>query len=90
MVLTPAVEVKISMEAKRGDRIVVGSQQVGTPSREGEILEVIEGAVRVAYRVRWADGHESVFTPSVGSASILPSPSKAKGAGRARRTSPTG
>jgi hypothetical protein len=76
------------MEGKRGDRIIVGSRQVGTPSREGEILEVIEGAVRVAYRVRWADGHESVFTPSVGSASILPS--KAKSTGRRRRTSPTG
>jgi hypothetical protein len=74
------------MEGKRGDRIIVGSRQVGTPSREGEILEVIEGAVRVAYRVRWADGHESVFTPSVGSASIFPS--KAKSTGRRGRTSP--
>jgi hypothetical protein len=64
------------MEGKRGDRIIVESQQVGSPSREGEILEVIEGTVRVAYRVRWADGHESVFTPSVGSATITPSRAK--------------
>jgi len=70
------------MEGKRGDKIVVESEQVGTPGREGEILEVIEGTVRLAYRVRWADGHESVFTPSVGSARILPS--KARG----RRGSP--
>ncbi len=62
------------MEGKRGDKIVVESEQVGT--------EVIEGTVRLAYRVRWADGHESVFTPSVGSARILPS--KARG----RRGSP--
>lgn len=75
------------MEGKRGDRIIVGSRQVGTPSREGEILEVIEGAVRVAYRVRWTDGHESVFTPSVGSATI--SPSGAKSSSRRRRNSPT-
>jgi hypothetical protein len=75
----------MAVEAKKGDRITVESQQVGTPNREGEILEVIEGAIRVAYRVRWADGHESVFTPSVGSATISPS----KRAGR-RRASPAG
>ena len=64
------------LAGKRGDRIIVESEQVGTPSREGEVLEVIAGSVRVAYRVRWADGHESVFTPSVGSARILASKRK--------------
>jgi hypothetical protein len=72
------------MEGKRGDRIIVESRQVGTPSREGEILEVVEGGVRVAYRVRWADGHESLFTPSVGSARIAPSPAKAASRRRSR------
>jgi hypothetical protein len=72
------------MEGKRGDRIIVESRQVGTPSREGEILEVIEGNVRVAYRVRWADGHESLFTPSVGSARITPQEAKARTGGRRR------
>ena len=60
------------MQGKVGDRIVVESESVGTPIREGEVLEVIEGSVGVRYRVRWADGHESVFTPSVGSAKIQP------------------
>ena len=60
------------MAAKPGDRIVVESEQVGTPSREGEILEVMEGALRARYRVRWSDGHESMFTPSVGSARVVP------------------
>lgn len=64
------------MAGKRGDKIIVESEQVGTPTREGEILEVIAGSVGVAYRVRWVDGHESVFTPSVGSATILPSKRK--------------
>jgi hypothetical protein len=59
------------MQGKMGDRIVVESESVGTPAREGEILEVIAGSVSVRYRVRWADGHESVFTPSVGSARIV-------------------
>ncbi len=60
------------MQGKAGDRIVVESESVGTPTREGEVLEVIEGSVGVRYRIRWTDGHESVFTPSGGSAKILP------------------
>lgn len=60
------------MEAKVGDRIVVESETVGTPTREGEILEVMEGEVGVRFRVRWEDGHETVFTPSGGSARIVP------------------
>jgi hypothetical protein len=60
------------MSAKVGDRIVVESETVGTPSREGEILEVIEGDVGVRYRIRWEDGHESVLTPGGGAATILP------------------
>ncbi|HEY1331032.1 MAG TPA: DUF1918 domain-containing protein [Actinomycetota bacterium] len=57
---------------KAGDRIVVESESVGTPTREGEVLEIIEGSVSVRYRVRWSDGHESIFSPSVGSATIFP------------------
>jgi hypothetical protein len=64
------------MNAKAGDRIVVESEAVGQPVREGEILEVIEGEVSLRYRVRWADGHESTFTPGGGSARIFPSDSK--------------
>lgn len=60
------------MNAKVGDRIEVESETVGTPTREGEILEVIEGEVGVRYRIRWRDGHESVFTPSGGTARIIP------------------
>ena len=58
------------MRGAMGDRIVVESETVGQPAREGEILEVIEGAVGVRYRVRWSDGTETVFSPSGGSARI--------------------
>jgi len=58
------------VSAKKGDHIVVESEAVGTPTREGEILEVVVGSVSVRYRVRWSDGHESTFTPSGGSARI--------------------
>jgi Domain of unknown function (DUF1918) len=64
------------MAAKAGDRIEIESETVGTPTREGEILEVLQGEVSVRYRVRWQDGHESVLTPSGGTARIVPSTSK--------------
>lgn len=59
------------MTGKQGDRIIVESEQVGTPTREGEILEVMRGQVGIRYRIRWTDGHETVFTPSGGSARII-------------------
>ena len=51
------------MHAKTGDRIVVESAHVGQPRREGEVLEVVRGE-REHYRVRWEDGHESIYFPS--------------------------
>lgn len=60
------------MSAKAGDRIEIESETVGTPVREGEIVEVIQGAISVRYRIRWGDGHESVITPSGGTARIIP------------------
>lgn len=76
------------MTGKPGERIEVESEAVGQPTREGEILEVIQGEVGIRYRVRWSDGHESIFSPSGGAAKIVaavavakakPSPAKPKG-----------
>lgn len=61
-----------------GDRVIVESERIGRPAREGEILEVLGAGEGVHYRVRWEDGHESEFVPSAGSATII---HKAKGAG---------
>ena len=71
------------MNVKPGQWIVVESETVGTPTREGEILEIIQGQVSVRYRVRWADGHESIFSPSGGAAKVLGGP-----AGRAGSPGP--
>src|SRR5436190_3990514 len=58
--------------ARKGDLIVVNARRVGGPPREGEIIEVIEGELRVQYRVRWSDGHESLFAPGAGASRIEP------------------
>jgi hypothetical protein len=59
------------MIGKAGDRIVVESEQVGQAPREGEILAVDESPLGPQYRVRWADGHQSIFRPEAGSARII-------------------
>ena len=64
--------------ARKGDLIVVNPRQVGGPAREGEIIEVIEGDLRISYRVRWNDGHESLFAPGAGAARIEPAGEKRK------------
>jgi hypothetical protein len=53
------------------DLIVIDSPQVGSPPRDGEVLEVIHGEVSVSYRVRWADGQETLIAPKSGTARIV-------------------
>jgi Domain of unknown function (DUF1918) len=60
------------MEVKTGDRIAVEAEHVGEPEREGEVLEIIEGSISLTYRVRWQDGHETLFTPAAGAMRIVP------------------
>ena len=67
------------MVGKAGDRIVIESEKVGQPVREGEILEVTESPYGTNYRVRWSDGHESEIRPAGGSARIVPGTKKAVG-----------
>ena len=58
------------IRARRGDRILIDSPQVGSPPREGEVLKVIHGEVSVSYRVKWTDGHETLISPVAGTARI--------------------
>ena len=51
------------MHARTGDEIVVETTVLGSPSRRGKILEVTGEGDREHYRVRWDDGHESVYFP---------------------------
>jgi len=67
------------MDATVGDRIIVESERVGQPAREGTILAIEDSPGGRSFQVRWEDGHESSIRPSAGSARILPA------AGPARR-----
>jgi uncharacterized protein DUF1918 len=66
----------IGMVGKTRDRIIVESEKVGRPAREGEILEIIEASYGTRYRVSWDDGHESTLRPAAGSAKVIPAPKR--------------
>jgi hypothetical protein len=57
--------------ARPGDHIVVESEKVGRPAREGEILAIHESPLGTSYDVRWNDGHESSFRPAAGSVRVI-------------------
>lgn len=58
-------------KAQVGDRLVVESERVGAPPREGEVVEVLGAGDDVHYFVRWEDGHSSFFYPSGGSSTVV-------------------
>ncbi|MBI3647593.1 MAG: DUF1918 domain-containing protein [Actinobacteria bacterium] len=60
-----------AMPAQPGDLIVIDSPQVGSLPREGEVLEVVQGEVSVSYRVRWADGRQTLIAPTSGTARFI-------------------
>lgn len=51
------------MQAQVGDRLVVESNRVDSPRREGEILEVQGDDGGPPYLVRWSNGHEGLTYP---------------------------
>jgi Domain of unknown function (DUF1918) len=65
------------MEFKSGDRVQVESQSPQRPPRTGVVEEVVRGTANPRYRIRWDDGHESIYTPATGA--LQPDPSRRKG-----------
>ena len=59
------------MALQAGTRIEVESESTERPSRRGVIEEVVRGDPHARYRIRWDDGHESVYTPAAGALRVL-------------------
>jgi len=73
-------------EGSVGDRVLLESERVGQPAREGKILEVLGAGGGIHYRVRWLDGHESTVFPEAGSLTIIHMASKPRPRPHARRS----
>jgi hypothetical protein len=54
------------MQLKAGVRVEVESESTERPPRTGVIEEVLHEAPSGRYRIRWDDGHESIYTPAAG------------------------
>ena len=59
------------MALKAGTRVLVESESTERPSRSGVIEEVVRDDPHARYRIRWDDGHESIYTPAAGALRAL-------------------
>ena len=49
-----------------GRRVVAESESTDRRPRSGVIEELLRGDPSPRYRIRWDDGHESIYTPASG------------------------
>lgn len=54
------------MQPKAGDRVEVESESTERPPRTGVIEEVLRESPSQRLRIRWDDGHTSIYTPAAG------------------------
>ena len=54
------------MALKPGDHVEVEAESTERPPRGGVIEEVLREEPAPRYRIRWDDGHESIYTPAAG------------------------
>jgi hypothetical protein len=63
---------RCEMDLKTGDRVVAESESTERPPRHGVIEEVLQAGLSARYRIRWDDGHESIWTPAAGALQKAP------------------
>jgi hypothetical protein len=54
------------MEFKVGDRVIAESESTDRLPRRGTVEEVLNGQSSPRLRIRWDDGHETIYTPAAG------------------------
>jgi len=57
------------MKLEAGDRVRVESESTERTARTGVIEAVMSEEGSPRYRIRWDDGHESIYTPAAGAVS---------------------
>ena len=60
------------MALQVGDKVEEQARSTERASRTGVIEEVVRGDPSPRYRIRWDDGHESVYAPAAGSLHKVP------------------
>ncbi len=67
--------------AHAGDEIVITGHSVGDSSKMAVIVEVLGDPGHERFRVRWEDGHESIFFPGEDAIVRRPTRGRAKSPG---------
>jgi hypothetical protein len=49
-----------------GDHVLVEAETTGRAARRGVVEAVVRDDPFPRYRIRWDDGHESIYTPAAG------------------------
>jgi hypothetical protein len=55
------------MDLDVGDRVTAESESTERPPRKGTVEERLGNGSSPRYRIKWDDGHESIYTPAAGS-----------------------
>ena len=59
------------MQPKVGDRVEVESESTARAPRTGIVEDVVREAPSPRYRIRWDDGHETIYTPAAGALRVV-------------------
>jgi Domain of unknown function (DUF1918) len=54
------------MKLEVGARVKAEAESTERPARTGVVEEVLSDPPTPRYRIRWDDGHESIYTPAAG------------------------
>lgn len=54
------------MDLEIGDRVAAESESTERAPRHGTVEERLGDSRSPRYRIRWDDGHESIYTPAAG------------------------
>jgi hypothetical protein len=54
------------MAFEAGERVVAESESTDRRARPGVVEEVLRGDPSPRYRIRWDDGHETIYAPASG------------------------
>jgi len=54
------------MQFEVGDTVIAEAESTTRAPRRGTVQEVLKGA-SLRYRIRWDDGHETIYSPAAGS-----------------------
>jgi hypothetical protein len=54
------------MQFEVGTNVIAETESTNRAPRRGVVEEVLKSEPSPRYRIRWEDGHESIYTPSAG------------------------